>query len=308
MFTLMGPPTDRRCSASDAVRRLRRQPVPEGGPASDYEDRPPARAPSPDSCRPPLEKTASENTKSAISQMPAERPLQYTTFRICSVNSIGIASVLKEPNVSSSVLRSSFMRFLNVSSFETSQLCGRQVGFHLRSGLCLFGLLIGLSLPVSGQEQPFSRIDDEILHLTPVNRQLDYVRFQASLGAVKPMHPPTELFYFENVLLPAATWMDDDPDNITRRHLATASEIRRSVLPQPNPHGTISLLLTGNGETAMDSEEGQNGFRSNGPGLSDVSSPDVQIPLSGSWTAIPMALMLSRFLIRIRRRRDGDEA
>ncbi len=196
------------------------------------------------------------------------------------------------------------MSVLNVSSFRASQLCGRQAGFHVRCSLCLVGLLIGLSLPVSGQEQPFSHVDDEILHLTPVNRQLDYIRFQASLGAVKPMHPPTELFYFDNVLLPAATWMDDDPDNIARRHLATASEIRRSVLPQTNPHGTLSLLLMGNGETAMDNNEGQAGFRSNGPALSDASSPDSQAPISGSWTAIPVALMLSRLFVRSRRRGD----
>jgi hypothetical protein len=199
------------------------------------------------------------------------------------------------------------MNVLTTSSRST-RLCGRQVGFRFCGGLGLCGLLIGISLSAAGQEQPFSHVDDEILHLTPVSRQLDYIGFHASLGTVKPMHPATDLFYFDNVLLPAATWMDDDPDNIAKRHLATVSDIRRSVLPQTNPHGTISLLLNGNGETPLDSEEGQTDFRSNGPALSGAANPDSETPLSGSWAAIPMALMLTRLLVRSRRRQGDPEA
>ncbi|MCW3101058.1 MAG: hypothetical protein JWL77_6676 [Chthonomonadaceae bacterium] len=183
-----------------------------------------------------------------------------------------------------------------------SRLFGTRAGLHFGHSLGLFGLLIGITLSATGQEQPFSHIDAETLHLTPVSRQLDYISFFPSLGAVKPTHTHTDLFSFDNVLLPAATWMDDDPDNIMKRHLATARDIRRSVLPQTNPHGTISLLLHGNGETPLDSEEGQTGFRSNGPALSDASNPESGAPLSGSWTAIPMALTLSRLLWRSRRR------
>ncbi len=182
----------------------------------------------------------------------------------------------------------------------------RRLGWHFGGGLGLFGLLIGIPLSAVGQEQPFSHMDDEILHLTPVTRQLDYIQFQTSLGALKPISTHTELFYFDNVLLPAATWMDDDPNSSVRRHIATASDIRHSVLPQTNPHGTISLLLNGNGETPLDSEEGQAGFRSNGPPLTDASNPDSEAPVSGSWTAIPALLMLSRLVLRPhRRRRNG---
>jgi hypothetical protein len=191
-------------------------------------------------------------------------------------------------------------------SNRSLRLFGMRPGAHFCGRMALFGLLIGLSLPAAGQEQPFSHVDDEILHLTPVSRQLDYIRFLPSLGALKPMHAHTEYFYFDNVLLPAATWMDDDPDSSVKRHLATASDIRHSVLPQINPHRTLSLLLNGNGETPLDSEEGQAGFRSNGPSLSGASNSDPEVPISGSWTAIPLVLTLSRLVLRSHRRRRRD--
>lgn len=180
---------------------------------------------------------------------------------------------------------------------------GGRSGRQASGGWVLFGLLIGAALPAVGQEQPFAKIDDEILHLTPVNRQLDYVTFLPSMGALKPMHAQRELFTFDNVLLPAATWMDDDPDNSGKRHLETADDIRHSVVPQINPRGTLSLVLHGNGETALDSDQGQAGFRSNGPVLSENSNSDMEIPVSGSWTAIPVVLTLSRLLAWSRRRR-----
>ena len=151
-----------------------------------------------------------------------------------------------------------------------------------RFGTALFLLLVGIALPAGGQDQPFAHIDDDLLRLTPVNRQLDYVRFQPSLGSLKPLQPPTELFSFDIVLLPPATYVDDDADSAATRHLATASDIRRSVIPQINPHATISLLLYRNGETPLDSDEGQAGFRSNGPSVIDAMNPDAEIPRSGS--------------------------
>lgn len=191
---------------------------------------------------------------------------------------------------------------------RTGHLFGTRSGSHARGRLGLFGLLIGTALavlPAAGQEPPFAPADDEIMHLTPVTRQLDYISFLPSLGGLKPTPLHTELFYFDNVLLPAATWLDDDPNNTSKRHPATASDIRHSVLPQINPHGTISLLLNGNGETPLDSEEGQTGFRSNGPALPDTANVETETPSSGSWTAIPMALTLSRLFLRSRRRQRG---
>ncbi len=158
---------------------------------------------------------------------------------------------------------------------------GRRSRLQVVCGAALFGLLIGIASPTDCQEQPFAPIDEEMLHLTPVTRQMDYINFLPSMGALRPMHTQMELFYFDNVLLPAATWLDDDPDNTVKRHLETATDIRRSVLPQTNPRGTISLLLYGNGETPLDSDKGQAGFRSNGPSLPDASNPGSELPLSG---------------------------
>jgi len=156
------------------------------------------------------------------------------------------------------------------------------LGLLPRFGTALLAMLFGMALPAGGQDQPFAHVDDDLLRLTPVNRQLDYVRFQPSLGAMKPLPTQTVLFSFDIVLLPPATYVDDDPDTATTRRLATASDIRRSVIPQINPHATISLLLQGNGETPLDSEEGQAGFRSNGPPVIDAANPDADIPRSGS--------------------------
>ena len=171
-----------------------------------------------------------------------------------------------------------------------------------------FGLLIGIALPAAAQEQPFSHIDDDLMHLTPVSRNLDYIRFLPSLGALKPTRAHTELFYFDRVLLPSSTWMDDAPDNSAKRHPATASDIRHSVIPQTNRHGTLSFLLNGNGETPLDSEEGQTEFRSNGPTLPDSATPDAEIEMSGSWLALPVILMLSQAIARLNRwtRRDSE--
>lgn len=185
-------------------------------------------------------------------------------------------------------------------------LCGGRAGFPLRCSSIGFGLLIGMALPAVGQEQPFSHIDDDLLHLTPVTRQLDYIQFVPSLGTFKPTRAHTELFYFNNVLLPSATWIDDDPDNSAKRHLATASDIRHSVLPQTNRHGTLSLLLNGNGETPLDSEEGQTEFRSNGPPLPDSANPDADMSMSSSWLALPVFLTLSRLFIHARQRPRRD--
>lgn len=159
---------------------------------------------------------------------------------------------------------------------------GSRAAFWPAVGLLLFGA----ALPAAGQEQPFSSGADDILHLTPVNRQLDYINFQQSLGKLKPAPGPSEIFFFDPVLLPVTTWLDDDPDGGVKRHLATASEIQRSVIPQTNQRGTLSLLLTGNGETPLDSEEGQSAFRSNGPALRDVANPDSGIPMTESWTLL----------------------
>ena len=195
---------------------------------------------------------------------------------------------------------------MRVSTTKRERLHGRWSGLRVGGAVALAGLLIGVARPSVGQEQPFARIDDEMLHLTPVTRQLDYINFLPSLGALRPVHAQTELFYFDNVLLPAATWLDDDPDNAVRRHLETVSDVRRSVIPQINPRGTLSLLLHGNGETPLDSDQGQAGFRSNGPVLPDASNPDSEIPMSGSWTALPVVLTFSRLLWRSRRRRAPD--
>ena len=197
------------------------------------------------------------------------------------------------------------MRVFTKSRGRSMSVSDRRSGLRAFHVPVLFGLLVGTALPVTGQDQPLAHIDDEILHLTPVMRQLDYIRFLPSLGKLNPGPSHTELYSFDNVLLPATTWLDDDPDSTVKRHLATASDIRRSVIPQTNPRGTVSLLLNGNGETPLDSEEGQSGFRSNGPALRDVANPDSEIPMFGSWTAIPVILTLSRFLWHKRLRRSG---
>jgi hypothetical protein len=159
---------------------------------------------------------------------------------------------------------------------------GRRSSLQIRSRWALATLLIGIALPTGGQEHSLSHIDGEILRLTPVNRQLDFMTFQTSLGTLRSTGTYGELFHFNSVLLPAATWTDEDPDNSAKRHLATTREIRHSVIPQSNPRGTISFLLNGNGETLLDSEGGQTGFRSNGPTLPDAANPDSETPVSGS--------------------------
>lgn len=178
----------------------------------------------------------------------------------------------------------------------------RCVHIGIGSGTCL-GLLLGVVLPAVAQDQPFSHIDDEVLHLTPITRQMDYARFQPTMGAFRTTGAHTDLFYFDSVLLPPASWVDNDSANVAKRHLATAAAIRHSVVPQSNPHGTISILLNGNGETPLDSDEGQAGFRSNGPSLPDGINPDSDFIVSGTWFMLPTLLLFSR---KLRRTRQGD--
>lgn len=182
-------------------------------------------------------------------------------------------------------------------------LSPKRSGLQFWSLWALCGILFGIAGPTAAQEQPFSHIDDDILHLTPVTRQLDYVRFLPSLGAFRSTQGHMEVFHFDNVLLPPASYTDNDPDGVTKRRLTTASDVRHSVIPQINPHGTISLLLNGNGETLLDSEQGQAGFRSNSPPLPDAANPDSDLTVSGAWTALPAGLTFSSWLWHVRRRR-----
>ncbi len=166
------------------------------------------------------------------------------------------------------------MNVLRTKKGQGTCFSGEHPSLQIRNRAVTLGLMLCIAAPIGGQEQMFAYSNDEIVHLTPASRLLDFNQFQASLGAFKPLLPSTEFFYFDNVLLPASSWLDEDPDTAAKRHLATASDIRHSVLPQTNPRGTISLLLKGNGETALDSEGGQSGFRSNGPALPDSSIPE----------------------------------
>lgn len=176
--------------------------------------------------------------------------------------------------------------------------CLRCASYRSTACLCL---LLASMLPTAAQDQPFSHVDDEILHLTPVTRQMDYPQFQPMMGKFRATGANTELFYFDSVLLPPASWTDNDPDSVAKRHLATAAAIRHSVVPQTNPRGTISFILNGNGETPLDSDEGQAEFRSNGPSLRDGINPDSDFIVSGTWFMLPTLLLFSRKLRRTRR-------
>lgn len=165
-------------------------------------------------------------------------------------------------------------------------------------------MVTGAAQSAVSQEQPFAHIDDEILHLTPVTRQLDYPQFQASFGSLQSLGSQTILFHFDTVLLPAATWTDDDLDAGRRIRLENASEVRRSILPQFNRNGTLSLLLNGIGQTPLDSDTGLTEFRSNSPAVPGTFGFETETPEPGTVGLLLATLAAAGVLHRRRRHRN----